>query len=251
MKKKVGFLVIGMALFALGYIAMFLFNAVTLWDDLEGMSFWGYPEVTMYDPTIEGDLGIVNISCPLLITNLDSPSVKVNLRNKQKFDVDQIIQWHISYPGEQDNMIKEPEFLSFLPREIKTVSREFSQKNQLDFNHIFVRFFLKTAIGQPPYATNHCGVSVINSDRFSGKQIEIGIVSGSIVSMIIGIILWFKGSSSFMRLHNRATKLMTAMGTILIISFLINYSGTWLLAALFLFLSLLLILSLLEHRLLD
>ena len=250
MKKKVVFLVIGMALFALGYISMFLFNAFTLWDDLEGMSFWGYPEVTMYDPTIDGDLGIININCPLLITNLDSTSVKVNLRNKQKVEVDQIIQWHISFPGEQDNMVKEPVSLSFLPRELMTVSREISQKNQVEFNHIFIRVFLKTTLGQPPYATNHCGVSVINSDRFYGKQIEIGIVSGFIMSMIIGIILWIKGSSSFMRLHNKALKLMTAMGTILIISFLINYSGSWLFAALFLFLSLLLTLSLLEQRLL-
>ena len=249
-KKKISLLIIGMSLFVLGYIATFLFNAFTLWDDLEGMSFWGYPEVTMYDPTIDGDLGIINFSCPLLITNLDTKTVEVNLRNKQKIAVDQILQWHISYPGEKDNMIKEPVLISFLPREIKTVSSEISRNNQLEYNHIFVRFFLKTALGQPPYATQHCGVSVINSDKYSGKQIELGILSGSIASMIIGAIFWFTGSSPLMRLQNRTIKLMTAMGTVLLLSLLINYSGAWLLAALFLFLSLLLILSLLEHKLL-
>jgi len=249
-KKRVGFLVIGMALFVMGYIATFLFNAFTLWDDLEGMSFWGYPEVITYDSTIDGDLRIINISCPLLITNLDTAIVEVNLRNNQKIAVDQIIQWHISYPGEQENMIKEQMLISFLPRELKTVSSGISQKNQLEYNHIFVRFFLKTAMGQPPYATQHCGVSVINSDKYSGKQIELGILSISIASMIIGAIFWFTGSSPLMRLQNRTIKLMTAMGTVLLLSLLINYSGAWLLAALFLFLSLLLILSLLEHKLL-
>jgi hypothetical protein len=250
-KKKISLLIIGMSLFILGYVATFLFNAFTLWDDLEGMSFWGYPEVTMYDHTIDGDLTIININCPLVITNLDTTSIKINVKNIQKVPVDQIIQTHISYPGEEDNMIKEPTLLSFFPGERKTVSREISQKNQLDYNHIFVRVFLIKAMGQPPYATNHCGVSVINTDRYSGMQIELGITLGYLASMITGIILWYVGSSPYMRLKNKVTNLIIAMGTLALISVLINYSGLWLLASLFLFLSLLLILSLLEHRLLG
>lgn len=251
MKKNVSFLILGMSLFVLGYISIFLFNAFTLWDDLEGMSFWGYPEVTMYDHTIEGDLAIININCPMIITNLDTAPVNITVRNKQKIAVEQIIQAHISSPGEIDDMIKDPIMISLLPRERKTLNWEISQKNQLDYSHIFVRVFLIKAEGQPPYATNHCGVSVIDSDRYSGKKIELGITLGSLASMGIGIILWYVGSTSFMRLKNKVTKLMMAMGALALISVLINFSGLWLLAAAFLLLSFILILSLIEHRLLE
>jgi hypothetical protein len=250
-KKKISLLIIGMSLFILGYVATFLFNAFTLWDDLEGMSFWGYPEVTTYDRTIDGDLRIISINCPLVITNLDTVPVQVNVKNNQNIPVDQIVQAHVSDPDQEENMIKEPVNLSFLPGERKTLSWEISQKNQLDFHHIFVRIFLIKSIGQPPYATNHCGVSVVNTDRFSGKQFVLGITLGSLASMLIGILLWYNGSSSYMRLKNRVTNLLIAMGTLALISLLINFSGFWLLASLFQLLSLLLILSLLEHRLLD
>lgn len=248
--KKNGLLIFGMFLFIIGYIISFTFSALAVWADLEGMSFWGNPEVVSFDPTIEGSFKFAQLDCPIMMTPSETLDVTTIIQNTKKFDASEVLQVNISLPGEDQDLVREYTDISLDAKGNEAITWQVSQKNVTGRNYIFIRAYLLTRDGQPPYETNHCGIRIVNTPNLKGNQIELAALGISSLIMVLGIISWHRGSSISMRRFNKTLKLLVAMGLLVTISSLSNYTGIWLISALLLILSLLLVLSVVESVLL-
>ena len=249
MKRK-GYLIFGLILFVLGYIFTFAFSAVAVWSDLEGMSFWGNPEVVNYDPTIEGKFKISQLDCPILLTNSEQTDVRISVRNVNKIGSTEILQTNLSFPTEDQGLVRNYASMVLDAKKMEIVSINVGPENVTNRNYIFVRSYLLTRDGQPPYETNHCGIKIVNAPNLTGNQIVIGTLFLGSMLMILGIILWHSGSSIEMRRFNKTRNLLIAMAALVLISGITNFSGVWLLSAVLLILSLLLVLSIVESTVL-
>lgn len=250
MKKHTILTVLGIILFSIGYIAAFAFNLIAVWTDLEGMSFWGYPEVTSYDRTIEGDVKVGFLNCPVMITSLDQGTATYALKNQRDFVTKPVVQLHTSQPLEFDGIVRESLQITFLPKEHKTFTTSFNKENKLPNNKIFIRIFLRQGLGQPPYATKHCGIIFFENGTFTGKQIAVILISLSTFIMLLGVILHLVDRRKCLNSDNKILLVLTSMGLLVLLSFILNAAGSWLLSSLILLLSFLAILSILESRLL-
>lgn len=249
MKKQTFLTILGMAIFAIGFIVAFAFNAKAVWTDLEGMSFWGYPEVTSYDHTIEGDVDITNFNCPILITPRDEGVANYSLRNRQAFVAKPIIQLHVSDPGEVEGIFRESFQVSFLPKETQAFNTTISKANNLPDNRIFIRLFLRQGVGQPPYATKHCGVLFFDAGRFSGNQLVIFVITLSSVLMFTGIFLHLLDKMRHNDSSNKIMGFLIFLGVLSLSGFILNLAGFWVISSVFLILSVLLFVSIVESRL--
>ena len=249
MKKK-RILIVGLTLFILGYILSFAFSSVAVWSDLEGMSFWGNPEVVNYDPTIDGNFRISQLDCPIILTRSEQAEVRISVRNVKKIDTTEILQTNISVPAEDQGLMRNYSPITLDTKKMGLVSFKIGPENVTNRNYIFIRSYLLTKEGQPPYETNHCGIKIVNIPNLTGNQIVIGTLVLSSILMILGIFLWHTGSSREMRRFNKTRNLLIAMATLIMISGITNFSGVWLLSAIILVLSLLLVLSVVESTLL-
>ncbi|HQF63026.1 MAG TPA: hypothetical protein PLT26_11040 [Anaerolineaceae bacterium] len=224
MNKKSRF-VLALIVFGVGFTIGLIFNTQAVWTDLEGMSFWGYPEATSFDQSIEIDGELSPLQCPVLITSHEVATVKIRVTNKTDNQITPWLQASISKPGERDSLVRHKQELILAPRETKTMSWQVSNENTLLNRSIFVRTFLFKIENYPPSLTRHCGIMVRDFGSLTGTQIILLVVISSLVLMGVGWWLWWSNLVPLRRRENRVVMILGFMFALNTISFVSNLTG--------------------------
>lgn len=250
-KKMTILLIIGILLFIASLSLGVVFNALAVWNDLEGMSFWGHPEGSSFDSSIEAGGTITRLNCPVLLTSRDLGKVTATIKNPKDTQSKTWIQASISKPGEPDNLIRNRQELMLEPAESVSISWQVDKSNKLFDRVIYVRVFLFQTQYHPPSATKHCGIIIKDIGKLSGNQAIALITGTSLLGMALGTLLWWWGSSAQMRLTNRIVKIMISLIGITVLTTLTNLAGWMLFAGILFILMILLLVSIFEAILLN
>lgn len=241
----------GIFIFSISLLLAIAYNSLAFWSDLEGMSFWGYPESNSYDPEIETDGRLHNLICPVLLTSSETASVRVKVSNPKDFPINPSIQASLSRPGEKDNLIRYKQPLSLAPGETVEISWQVGSENILYDRIIFVRVFLYQSDFYPPSATAHCGIMVRDLGNFKSAQLSILVISISLAGMVMGMAIWWRGSRLREQNLNRKTAMFTWLIALSVLNIAANFLSWMLVAGFLLVLSILSILAILEALVLN
>ncbi len=230
-KKKVKpGLIAGVAIFAISLLLGTVFNILAVWSDVEGMSFWSYPEVLEYNSMLKTDGELGSLECPVILSAHESATVKVPLINPTDRPIKQNILAIFSKPGAEDDLERDAQVYSLEPGEKLELSWQIDGSNMLPNHKILVRVFLAQSQYHPPSDTLHCGIMVVELGRFSGLAILGMLIGASLLGMVLGYILYLKNTGALAQKSNRAGIIMTWMLGITVICWFTNLMG-WMVAA--------------------
>lgn len=245
-KRKTLGLIAGMLIFIIGLAIGLAFTGLAALSGLDGMSFWGYPEVVGYDPTIWTDARLTGLKCPSLITNKDTGTIRIKVTNPTDKQIKPWVQAMISMPGEPEQLIRHKQELLLDPGETKVLTWQVSSDNRINDRIVIARIYLLNTQYHPPSITRHCGIIALDLDDLTGNQLIAGLIGASLIGMAAGAALWWHSSSMKMRRNRKAIYLMIWVGVITIVSTLTNMFSWWLLSAMLLIILICLIVSIFE-----
>lgn len=210
-------LVFGLILFIAGVIIGLFFLFRVVWANVEGNSFWEYPEVLTFDPEIETDAAIQTLRCPIIMTPDETKEVWVRFKNPKDFDVNPVAQVTISHPGQPDEMDRFYLDIPLAPKAKYTDQYTVSSENIRSGSVIFVRVFLSQAQYFPPSLTRHCSIVITQMGNLSSKTILWLTVSVAIGLMLIGTrLLWVFSSDKMRRSQKLFHRIVFIMVSLLI-----------------------------------
>ena len=245
MKKKL-ISILGMILFILSTLLGFALNAVSIFADLEGTSFWEISDVASFDSTIETDGRFGSLQCPVIMGTQESKTVKIKVRNPKDYPINPWVVATFSQPNQLD-ILREKQELKLGPGETAEISWQVTNQNLMYRRFVFVRVFLLQSYYHPPSITRHCGIIMADFGNLDGNQI-IGLASGSsIFGMVIGILLWRRFSILRIRREVRGLGIMAWLTGITGLNILANLAGWMVLADLLLILTVLMFVAIFEN----
>lgn len=242
--------IFGVVLFTFCLLLSVAYNGHALWSDLEGMSFWGYPESNRYDPKIETDGRLHNLICPVLVASSETAIVKVKVSNPKDFTITPSVQASISNPSVQDNLIRDKQILTLAAGETVELSWQVGRENILFGRVILVRVYLFQSAYHPPSATTHCGIIVGDLGGLSGEQLSIFIISVSLIGIVAGALIWWSAREGVQNI-DKIIGMFAWLLALTVVSLLANFLGLMFLAGLFILLIILSFLAIMEALLLN
>ncbi len=218
-KKNAYLLIISIVVYILGISASLALNTFVLWANLEGLSFWGYPEALTFDSELTTEARLTRLSCPIILTPGETGTIKVNVRNPQNSSIETWISAHISMPGMTENMIREMRGIPLPPGERATLSWEVTEENIINNRMILARVFLRLTDRHPPARTKHCGIMMVDLWRLNSASILLISLVGGHLLQAVGIALWSWGQQ--MGKRKKLTR------NVLIAASLLSLAMTW------------------------
>ena len=192
-KKNTFLLIIGLVIYIIGISFSLALNTFVLWANLEGQSFWGYPEVLTFDSELTTEARLARLNCPVILTPTETGTINVRVRNPQDSPIEAWISAHISMPGMTENMIRETESVPLAPGESATLSWQVTRENVINDRFILARVFLRLTERHPPARTKHCGIMTVDLWGFSSQSILLVSLGGGHLLQVVGIGLWSWG----------------------------------------------------------
>ena len=234
-------LLISLILFILGLAISMTFNIFVLWANLEGMSFWGYPEALAFDSNLTAEARLSSLRCPVILTPGESGTVAVTVRNPNDYPIEAWISAHISMLGMEENMLRELRSAPLAPGEKTTLRWEVSEQNKNINGMILARVFLRLTERHPPARTRHCGIMTVDLwGLSSGLITTIALVGGHILQAA-GIWIWWQVKRQSTKGDYFTRNVMIAMSIFSLLMALGSLTHSWVISMLSLLLSLLLV----------
>lgn len=227
MKKNIPLFIFGYLFFIAGMVIGLYFSGYALWVNLEGMSFWGYPESITYDPNLTAEAKISRLKCPILITEGETAKIAVTVSNPYDKATYAFLEAHISMPDKYESMIRRTRSTYLSPGEETEIRWMIDSENTIFDRMILARVFLKLTEGHPPARTQHCGIMSFNLWGLSSKQILIIIPACSLVLMLIGAYLLWHTRSNDPKKKNLAIKATYVVGLLVALSVMGSLIRLW------------------------
>jgi hypothetical protein len=186
-------MVIGLVLYLPGILASLTFNVFVLWANLEGQSFWGYPEALSFDTSLTTEARLGRLRCPMIITPNETGNLDLIVRNPNNYPIEAWISAHISKPGETENMLRDMISVPLEPGESSNLRWLVSSENVVNHSMIQARIFLRLTKAHPPARTKHCGIILVDLWGMSANTIILTALAGGFALQLAGIWLWASG----------------------------------------------------------
>lgn len=189
--KQTVLIILSVIIYFLGFLASTAFNSLALLANLEGQSFWGYPEAIAYDSSLTRQARTSGLRCPILLTPGVTGTVSINVSNPNDFPIKAWVSAHISNPDMSENMMRDIQGVPLDPGERSTLRWEVSQENVIRNRNILVRTFLRLTDRHPPSRTTHCGIISLDIWGLSNITImTIALVGGHLFQVLGIVLLW-------------------------------------------------------------
>jgi hypothetical protein len=192
-------------------------------------------EATMYGFAKYNYPSLKSLSCPVLMTSLDSEPVIVKLRNP----LDQPLSWNVDAQFSSNSMITDTsEHINLKPGESRVLSWDVGQEN-VDLGYfIFTRVFASSS-SSLPMRESTCGTLVLNLPFKGGPTIFYAILLLSVFGAVIGWILWLRYAEMSDSGTVSQTWWMRFITLVVAIGIVAAILNAWFLALLMIFLALL------------
>ena len=240
-KKTILVLVIALMIYLAGFALRAAFNGFVLWGNLEGQSFWGYPESITYDSALTAEADLVSLDCPILLTPGEVGTIEVTVANPNDYRITAWISAHVSKPDQLENMVRQTRRTYLEPGESSVLSWKVSEDNIIHGRMILFRVFLRLTQFHPPARTNHCGIMFIDLWGLSGSAIVILSLVGSHILQGMGIFLWWRGKRQAGKKDQSLRNILLVLSFFSLVMSVGSLSHSWILGIIGLVLSLLLV----------
>jgi hypothetical protein len=240
-------LILSLVVFILGLAISLTFNSFVLWANLEGMSFWGYPEALAFDSNLTAEARLSSLRCPVILAPGESGTVAVTVRNPNDYPIEAWVSAHISMLGMDENMLREMKSAPLEPGEKTTLRWEVSEQNKNNNGMILARIFLRLTERHPPARTKHCGIATIDLWGLSSGLITSVVLIGGHILQGAGIWMWGQVKRQSTKEDYFTRNVMIAMSIFSFLMSLGSLSHAWVISMLSLLLSLLLVFTALGY----
>ncbi len=221
--------VVSSIIFSLGVLLGAIFFGGAVWADFEAF---------LFDPTLAGDQALRGVHCPILITTAETGVITATFTHHGDDAREYRFRAHIS-DGFATLYREENVAVTLEPGESQTVSWEITPEDAVWGNFILARLYRFPRYPDPDRATS-CGVLLIDNQTLTGVQISLLTILGSLVGMFAGIGLWTRIARPIQGRDRYLLGAMTALALIVLIGICLSFLGSWMLAALCLFVTVLL-----------
>jgi hypothetical protein len=231
---------IALVVFILGLATSLTLNIFVLWANLEGMSFWGYPEALTFDSSLTTEARLTSLRCPVILAPGESGTVAVTVRNPNDYPIEAWISAHISMLGMEENMLRELRSAPLEPGEKTTLTWEVSEQNKNNNGMILARVFLRLTERHPPARTRHCGIVTIDLWGLSSGLVTTIALLGGHILQAAGIWLWSQTKRKSTKEDYFTRNVMITMSIFSLLMTLGSLTHSWVISMLSFLLSLLL-----------
>lgn len=239
--KNTSLIVISIIIYILGYASSTAFNSLVLLANLEGQSFWGYPEAIAYDSSLTREARMSGLRCPILLTPGKSGTVSINVRNPNDYPITAWVSAHISMPDMTENMIRDTQGVPLAPGERSILRWEVSDENVIRNHTILVRTFLRLTDRHPPSRTSHCGIISLDIWGLSSNAIMIITLVGGHILQALGIWMLWQTRLKMRKRNHFVLNVFLALSTFSVFMSVGSLLHSWVLGLLSLLLALLLL----------
>jgi hypothetical protein len=223
-------LVIGLLVYILGMVASLTFNVLVLWANLEGQSFWGYPEALSFDSSLTAEARLGRLTCPMIITPGEVGHLELKVRNPNNYPIEAWISAHISKPGETEGMIRELTSVPLEPGESSKLSWQVSSENVISRPIVQTRVFLRLTKAHPPARTKHCGIFVVDLWGMSANTITLLALVGGHILQVGGILMWANGLQFSRNRNHTVRNLFIALSILSLLMTISSLYHSWVLS---------------------
>jgi hypothetical protein len=247
-QKNIHILVISIIIYFLGFASSMAFNSLSLWANLEGQSFWGYPEALAYDSSLTREARLYGVRCPMLLTPGETGSVTIDVRNPNDYPIEAWVSTHISMPGMFESMARDLTSVSLAPGERSTLRWEVSEENVIRNRIILVRAFLRLTDRHPPSRTSHCGIVALDLWGLPSNVVMILALVGGHLVQAVGIWSLWQGRMKIGKKDNFLRNILIALSIFSILMTMGSLLHSWVIGLMGLLLALLLAFTAFGYR---
>ena len=224
---------LGLYIFFAGVLLGMFFAALLTWANFEA---------NLFDrPTDLNASRLASLRCPILLNKQETGTVTATFRNPTDHAARRTIDTNISH-GFVILMREERTRIDLEPGEKRTLQWTISPEDAAWGRFILVHVET-TRSGSLPARSGSCGVLVANLPLGTGTQITIFIVVTSLLLMVIGTVLWRRGTEAQRKDLRTVDYLALALGPFTLLALITSMLGIWLISLILLVLSVLTIIT--------
>jgi len=220
---------LGLYIFLAGVLLGMFFAALLTWADFEA---------NLFDrPTDSKASRLGSLRCPILLNQQETGTVTATFSNPTDYAARRTVDANISH-GFVILMREERTRIDLEPGEKRTLQWTISPEDAAWGQFILVHIETLRS-GSLPSRSGSCGVLVSNLPFGTGTQITILIVAVSLLLMVIGTVLWRRGTEAQRKDLRTVDYLALALGPFTLSALIASMLGIWLVSLILIILSVL------------
>lgn len=210
------------------------------------ISVWGDVEASMFDVSNKGEESLGTLVCPVIITPQDTGEFSVKLENPLERDIMSAVRVHVS-SGYVSLMTEDNIKVDLAPNESKKLAWSVNPEDAAYGKMVLVKVFLFRNYPIPSKDAT-CGIFVVNTPHFSGRQILFSGLGFSFIGMLAAIGMWQFNNRLMNGNKRELFRSMTILAGAIIIGVVSSLMGWWLLGAIGIVVSALLTVITITHQ---
>lgn len=220
---------LGLYIFFAGVLLGMLFAALLTWADFEA---------SLFDrPTDAKASRLVSLRCPILLNQEEIGTVTATFSNPTEYAARRTVDTNISH-GFVILMREERTRLDLEPGEKRTLQWTISPEDAAWGRFILVHIETQRS-GSLPARSGSCGVLVTNLPFGTGIQITVVTIGATLLLMVIGAVLWRRGTEAQRKDLRTIDYLALALGPFTLSALITGLLGIWLISLILLVLTVL------------
>ncbi|MEJ2756932.1 MAG: hypothetical protein P8046_00490 [Anaerolineales bacterium] len=152
------------------------------------ISVWGDVEAFMFDLSNKGEESLGTLVCPVIITPQDTGEFSIKLENPLERDIMTAVRVHIS-SGFVSLMTEDNVKVDLAPKESKKLAWSVNPEDAAYGKMVLVKVFLFRNYPIPSKDAT-CGIFVVDTPHFSGRQILFSSLGFSFIGMVAATGMW-------------------------------------------------------------
>ena len=209
---------LGLYIFFAGVLLGMVFSALLTWADFEA---------SVFDrPTDSKASKLGSLRCPVMLNQQETGTVRATFDNPTDYAARRTIDSNISQ-GFVILMREERTRIDLEPGEKRTLQWTISPEDAAWGRFVLVHIETQRS-GSLPSRSGSCGVLVANLPIGTGIQITIFIVVVSLLLIVIGTILWRRGTEVQHKDLRTIDYLALALGPFTLLALIMGLLGIWL-----------------------
>lgn len=210
-----------------------------------GITIWPEIELLLFDRPLIVEERLGTLRCPLAMTPDEDATVTATFTNDRDRDERFRAQARFSYISAA-LMDEFDQWVELAPGETEVVRWSLDPESAAFGRMILARVHVSRRGNTPPQQGG-CGVMVLDLPHFSGAQYVFGLAVGGLLTLAASGLLWLDGRQPGLVWQEAASRRRALLAAVVAGAMFAGLFNFWLLGSLLLLLSMLLLISFVQH----